>query len=615
MGAIVGVLGMRHSNAHPARSLRQLYYVNSAAWWGLAALVAIGLSLYTTGLFQQELFNPNGWPQFWRFVSAALHPDLSSEMLHLTWSATLTTLAYAVCGTCLSVLIGLVGGVLCSEVWWSSVFPARVRRGKAKSVWLIARAVLAVPRSIHELIWGLIFVNLWGLDPLTGVLAIALPFGAITAKVFSELLDETPRQPLLGLLNSGVAPLSAFTYGLLPQAFLNLLSYSFYRFECSIRSAAVLGIIGAGGLGYEIFLSLQSLKYEQLWTFIAALFLLNGCVDFASAWVRSRLGCASRLDLNLIRQASKKRIHQGQVNKGQKTDRRQNPEEFRSQNSDPPSPIPSLFARANQMQTLALSILTFGLIPFCFWYVGADFSKLWSPLTWQRLIAMLQACFPPDRQVVSQLWALSQETLAMSVLAIALAALGGTLLSFPAAHNFFLPGGVLRPNRHDRLGGLWAWSSLLLTRAILLFCRAMPAPIWALIILFVTFPGVLPGAIALGLHNLGILGRLQAEVIENLDTRPLEALKAQGAANSLVFLYGVLPLTLPRFTAYGLYRWEVCMRETVIVGLVGAGGLGRLLTEQLSSFDYQGMSVTLGGFLLLTCLVDWISASSRRALR
>ncbi len=82
-----------------------------------------------------------------------------------------------------------------------------------------------------------------------------------------------------------------------------------------------------------------------------------------------------------------------------------------------------------------------------------------------------------------------------------------------------------------------------------------------------------------------------------------------------MFLYGVLPLTLPRFLAYDLYRWEVCMRETVIVGLVGVGGLGRLLTEQLSSFDYRGMVITLSGFLILTFLVDWVSTSVRRSLR
>jgi phosphonate transport system permease protein len=114
---------------------------------------------------------------------------------------------------------------------------------------------------------------------------------------------------------------------------------------------------------------------------------------------------------------------------------------------------------------------------------------------------------------------------------------------------------------------------------------------------------------------MGILGRLMAEVNENLDQRPLMALKAQGTPTSLVFLYGVLPLTITRFLAYILYRWEVCTRETVIVGLVGAGGLGRLLTEQLSSFDYRSVVVTLSVFILLTFGVDWVSGVARRSLR
>ncbi|WP_293112641.1 hypothetical protein [Moorena sp. SIO4G3] len=89
---------------------------------------------------------------------------------------------------------------------------------------------------------------------------------------------------------------------------------------------------------------------------------------------------------------------------------------------------------------------------------------------------------------------------------------------------------------------------------------------WAIVALFVLFPGILPGAIALGLNNLGILGRLIRETNENLEKPPKEALKAQGTPGTLLFLYGILPINLPRFLAYILYRWEVCIRETVMVG-------------------------------------------------
>jgi phosphonate transport system permease protein len=563
--------------------------LNWRTLWGLFLVASVVWSLHDSGLFERDLVNEGGWTLVLRFLVAATRPYLALEFLQLTLDATLKTLAYAVCGTALSLLLGLVGGVLSSEVWWQSARKGKSQKPKGKNFfslfifpfslpWLAVRAGLAIPRAIHELIWGLFFINIFGLDPLVAVLAIAIPFGAITAKVFSEILDETPRQPLLVLLNSGVPPLNAFAYSLIPQAFPNLLSYAFYRFECSIRSAAVLGIIGAGGLGYQILLSLQSLRYEQMWTFLIALVLLSGGTDFWSAMLRRRLGAPSRLDLNVLTLTQ-----------------RQMP-----------------FSQHDPVVNLSL-LGAVVLLLFSFWYVKPDFTKLWLPRTAQLLAGVIQDAFPADASQLGQLLTLSAQTLAMSILASAGAGLGGILLSFPAANNFLLPGGIL-----DTGGNKHRWCAtavLVFTRFLLLVLRAVPEPIWALIFLFVLFPGILPGAIALALHNLGIMGRLMAEVTENLDERPLRSLKALGASGSQVFIYGVLPRTLPRFVAYILYRWEVCIRATVIVGLVGAGGLGRLLTEQLSSFDHRGVVATLICFIGLTFLVDLVSASVRRALR
>ncbi len=542
------------------RTLLSFVFVVSVVW-----------SLQVAGVFQGDVVNVGGWNLVVRFLVAALSPNFSPEFLLLTLDATLKTLAYAVCGTFFCVVIGFVGGVLSSQIWWRSV-----GRGTAVpcfyAPWLVVRAILAIPRAIHELIWGLFFVNIFGLDPVVAVLAITIPFGAITAKVFSEILDETPRQPILALLNSGVPPLNAFVYSLIPQAFPNLLSYSFYRFECSIRSATVLGIIGAGGLGYQILLSLQSLRYEQMWTLMFAMLLLSGGTDFLSEFLRQRLGVASRLDLNVL-------------------------------NFKPPKKLP----QGDPVVTFSL-LGAVVLLIFSFYQIKADFTKLWSLRTAQLLVRVIQDAFPPQWIDLNQLFTLSTQTLAMSILAMTGAGLGGILLSFPAARrmgNGAIPYSSISDGRGNPAP----------TRFFLLFARAVPEPIWALIFLFVLFPGILPGAIALGLHNLGILGRLMAEVIENLDERPLLSLKALGASNSQVFLYGVLPLTLQRFCAYVLYRWEVCIRATVIVGFVGAGGLGRLLTEQLSSFDYKGLLTTLIVFIGLTFLVDMTSAGVRQGIR
>ncbi|NEP12600.1 MAG: ABC transporter permease subunit [Symploca sp. SIO2C1] len=589
----------------PKAKIKRPSPLNWHTLWGFAFLVSLFWSLQVAGVFQQDLVNLGGITLVWQFLKAAFSPNLSAEFLQLTVAATLKTLAFAVCGTSLSVLIGMVGGLLSSQVWWCAVAPNNYR-----IPWLIIRAGLAIPRSIHEVIWGLFFVNIFGLDPLVAILAIAIPFGTITAKVFSEILDETPRQPLLALLNSGVSPSKAFLYTLIPQAFLNLLSYTFYRFECSIRSAAVLGIIGAGGLGYQILLSLQALRYQEMWTLLIALVVLTGTTDLWSSILRRRLGAPSRLDLHVL------------ATREQATGNRQQGRKF------------NLFLASVLVKFSAIAAIV--LVVFSFWYIQADFSQLLSSRSAHRLVSVWQESFPPDISQLRQLFTLSQQTLAMSILAITLAGWGGILLSFPAANNF-----LVQEGRRQKAGGRrqeaegrrqeaegrreisseisltpwWGMIVLVFSRLLLLFTRAVPEPIWALIFLFVLFPGILPGAIALGLHNLGILGRLMAEVTENLDQRPLRSLTALGATRTQVFLYGVLPRTLPRFLAYLLYRWEVCIRSTVIVGLVGAGGLGRLLTEQLTSFDYQGVLTTLIVFISLTFLVDLISAFVRRTLR
>ena len=542
-------------------------------------LLWIGLvvwSLWLAGFGRSPIINWAGLPLLGQFWAAMFRPALDGDFIRVIGDATVTTLAFAVCGTALSLIIGLFGGVACSQVWWQVCWPGTA----GQSLWIALRGTLVIPRAIHELIWGLLLLNVLGLDPLVGVLAIAIPFGAITAKVFSEILDETPTAPLQSLVNSGVRPGIAFIYGHLPQALPNLISYGFYRFECSLRSAAVLGVIGAGGLGYQIFLSLKSLQYEQLWTGFYALILLNGLVDAWSGWLRRRMGFVSRMDL--VGKQDEGKRGKGEGGKG-------------------------WFVRFSWGAIAAA-------FPLCLAYLEIDWSR------WGRarsLLLELAAQVTPA-QVLPEfsllLVPMALQTVAMSVIAITLAGLGGVAFSFPAAQNFFLPGGILRSAGE---GGRWEMGhlALLLTRLLLLGARAIPAPILALVILYGMFPSILPGALALGIHNFGILGRLMAEVNENLPDGPVRALRSLGASSGGLVFYGILPANLARFLAYILYRWEVCLRETVIVGLVGAGGLGRLMTEQLSSFDYSGLAATLGVFIGLTMGVDWVSGWLRSAVR
>ncbi|MDQ6728064.1 MAG: ABC transporter permease subunit, partial [Actinomycetota bacterium] len=268
----------RRRRAWPARRM-----------WFVAAAAAVLWSLWSAGVGRRALVNPGGWTLVARFWRAVLHPDLSSGYLGVTWRATLTTVAFAVLGTALSVIAGLVGGVLTSETWWRRDRVGR-RRGRAglRPGWYAGRGLFGLPRGIHEAVWGLFLVNVLGRDPMVGILAIAIPFGAITAKVYAELIDESARGPFDALRSAGVGRVAALAYAVLPQTLPDMVSYAFYRLECSMRSAVILGMIGAGGLGLELDLAFQSLRYREMWTLIYALVAVSALADLWGSALRRR---------------------------------------------------------------------------------------------------------------------------------------------------------------------------------------------------------------------------------------------------------------------------------------------------------------------------------------
>ena len=192
------------------------------------------------------------------------------------------TVAYAVAGITVALAIGLPLGVIGSGVLNSSPWARRVNQGGV-------RFVLAFFRSIHELVWAWLFVAALGLSPMAAVLALGIPYGGILGRIYSELLQDVPEEPLAALRRAGASEWRVFWYGRLPMAFPDMLSYTFYRLECGIRSAAILGFVGLGGLGYQIKISLDDLAYNRAWTFLLSLVLLVVLVDLWSTMVRRKL--------------------------------------------------------------------------------------------------------------------------------------------------------------------------------------------------------------------------------------------------------------------------------------------------------------------------------------
>ena len=169
-----------------------------------------------------------------------------------------------------------------SDTWWELFGrPAPVLQG-------FVRATIAVLRSIHELLWAVLLLAAFGLSPATGVIALAIPFTGTLAKVFSELLDETPRSSASALSAIGGHPSQVFLLGLTPRALPDLTAYSFYRFECAVRSSAVLGFFGFPTLGYHMRASFDDFRFREVWTYLYALILLVLLLEGLSALLRRR---------------------------------------------------------------------------------------------------------------------------------------------------------------------------------------------------------------------------------------------------------------------------------------------------------------------------------------
>jgi phosphonate transport system permease protein len=260
-------------------------------------------------------------------------------------------------------------------------------------------------------------------------------------------------------------------------------------------------------------------------------------------------------------------------------------------------PPPLFNARCKACWFVAAVLL---LVLASFWSLQLQWGQFLSLEALRSMGRFLGEFFPPDtspeflRKVLQGTW----ETLAMSALGTALAAAAGLLLALPASRL------------HDA-DTAWARAP---TRLLLNALRAIPELVWAALLLISAGLGPFAGTLALAAHTTGVLGRLFAESLENAPPGPAAALRAQGVGNVRLFLYATLPQVLPQLMSYTLYRWENNIRAAAVLGVVGAGGLGQLLSFHMGLFHMGKTATILAAMLLLVALVDALSYAARRLL-
>jgi len=441
------------------------HYQHSQRWKISGLFIFIAIICIPFSDLSINTFDPAS--ELGRLFSGLLHPTFTN--INAPFNALLQTIAFALLG----VAFGAVSGFLLALIFH----------------WRIIQIICALIRSVHELFWALIFLQIFGLHPLTGLLAIGLPYAATFAKVYAEIIEESDQRAYLNIRKHSSA-ISAFCYARIPDIWSHFISYTSYRLECGLRSSVVLGFVGLPTLGYHLNTAFLEGQYSQVWALLILFYLLIASIHY---WVRPKL-----LPFYLL--AAPFLITNDQVISLSNVTR------FFTEDI-----IPSPIRNGESLSTLG------------HWLSDLFFN--------QALPGIINT------------FLLTQIALVVSgILA---------LIMFPLISKYFL-------NKSGRSLG----------HSFLIILRSTPEYILTFILLILWGPSMLPAVVALGFHNGAIiahlLGRYSNELI-------LSDNKIKGVN---LYTYEIIPRLYNQFLAFLFYRWEIIMRETAILGILGITTLG-----------------------------------------
>lgn len=480
------------------------------------AFLAVALLCFIFADIEITTLDP--WFEFERMLTGALTPDFS--VLIEFRSALLNTVTFALCGIFIAVLFGSVLALM---------FHLSV-----------VRLFCAFIRAIHEIFWVFILLPVVGLNPICGVLAIAIPFSGIFAKVYAEILQEADERPLKGLPPKS-NPISKFVYGVLPVIYADVKNYTAYRFECALRSATVLGFIGLPTLGFYLETAFREGNYSEAAALLFSFYLLIASLKY---WLKPKLVL----------------IYVGAA--------------F------------VLISKEVSLSWANVSRFTYEILPWPMRREGFLNGTNDIAFPFEEVRAWVINIF--QNEALDGIWQTAVLTQIVLVVTGLLALVGFTTIS----RAFF--GAFFRRISHFTL----------------IVIRTTPEYILAYVFLQLWGPSMLPAIFAIALHNTAILAYLSGQNANLIELR-LDAPRKK--INR--YFFEVLPRIYGQFLAFLFYRWEVMMRESAILGILGIYTLGFFIDSAISDDKLDKAVFLIVITALLNMLIDTISHIVRRRLK
>tara|TARA_Y100001968_G_scaffold332594_1_gene391385 strand:- start:1196 stop:2755 length:1560 start_codon:yes stop_codon:yes gene_type:complete len=221
-----------------------------------------------------------GFNTFSQFILSAFTPSLDPIVLKSSLHGIQVTTATALLSWALCILFGTFLGIISSKTVWKTF-------GDFEWIPSLIRRLLSIPRAIHEVIWGLLLLQILGLTPWVAIISIAIPYSSLMARVLADQFDTIDTQELIAIRQVGASPVSSLITTLFPKSIHVISSYCCYRLECAVRGATILGVFGLGGIGTELKLTLQSLEFNEMWTSLWMLAILIVTLEKSLNWLRN----------------------------------------------------------------------------------------------------------------------------------------------------------------------------------------------------------------------------------------------------------------------------------------------------------------------------------------
>jgi len=398
-------------------------------------------------------------------------------------------------------------------------------------------------------------------------------YAGVLGRVYAYVFADVDPRPLEALQATGATRAQIFLRGIWPQALPNVMAYTLYSFECCVRAASVLGFVGAGGIGYEVSLSMRLFEYRQVLMLILAFVLLLALTDIVSRRVRLRLQPNSTVS------------------------RRQ----------------PWFEGDHFAWRALGYAAMV-TLVGASFYLAGFSPEHFGESNMLKNMLRFFLGMVPPDfaKGFVFSLGPLLMQTLAISILGTVVGLVIGGILAIPATSTLVLEKSDSAGAQSKVRRGL-GWSTYWAARLILNVLRSIPDLVWVLVCIVVVGIGPFAGTLAIGLHTAGVLGKLYAETLEEVPRQPVEALRALGAGRLQLLAWALWPQAKPMLISYTVLRWETNLRVSAILGLVGGGGLGQAIYNNVQLGLYSRLATLLLLVYLLVMVSDWIGGTLSRS--